>query len=146
MFMTSISIWSYKKQHIIWCSCIVHLIVLFQYADLVFPGFFFSLYICFYLKCFFYLLDINVLPFLIRVVQVWKFFLWWLIPSYELKTGRLGACGRLLFILVLASHGSSPFSNDSSPFPGIYKWYLYLEYNATFPVDARFHRSSREDD
>lgn len=40
--------------------CVLYLlIVLFQYADLVFPGFFW--HCTFNLKCFLYLLDINVL-------------------------------------------------------------------------------------
>lgn len=97
--------------------------------------FFFFWHCTFNLKCFLYLLDINVLPFLIGLYKFAIFFsLFFIVTDCSVRTEMWGCVStgvEAAVSLVLASH-------DSCLFLLIYiKWYLYLEYNTTFPVDNR---------
>lgn len=84
------------------------------------PGFFW--HCTFNFKCFLYLLDINVLPFLIELYKP--------VPFYSnLKCGGYMSTGvGAANSLVLASQ-LLPFSWNI--------FNIYLKYNATFPVDNR---------
>lgn len=139
LFISSISVWtrSFKKKEKNHCH-LVFVLYLWLFCSnmqtLVFPGFFW--HCTFNLKCFLYLLDINVLPFFNRVVQVciFFFFIFFIVTDCSVRTEMWGLC--------VHRSGGCCFSGACLSTPAfsllIYiKWYLYLEYNATFPVDNR---------
>lgn len=120
LFISSISVWtrSFKKKEKNHCH-LVFVLYLWLFCSnmqtLVFPGFFW--HCTFNLKCFLYLLDINVLPFLIGLYKFAFFFFFIFFYSDRLlcKNWNVGVVcpqeWRLLFLWCLPLN-SCFFSTD----------------------------------
>lgn len=100
-----------EKVIVLWC-----VFCLFQYADFVFPELFFFFWHCtFNLKCFLYLLDIGVLPFLIGLYNFAMFYsLCFMVTvcSVRTKTWRLCPTEWRLLFLWCSPLASCLFSHD----------------------------------
>lgn len=113
-FLHSVYDLSLKKKEkviVLWC-----VFCLFQYADFVFPELFFFFWHCtFNLKCFLYLLDIGVLPFLIGLYNFAMFYsLCFMVTvcSVRTKTWRLCPTEWRLLFLWCSPLASCLFSHD----------------------------------